>query len=93
MTTMSLTQRFIPLIDECYRTLKPGHTLTVLYNGINTLTVWHNDDVAGRSENVSSHVAKEIENHLQLLDFQIKKFRISPCAFEALARKPRVHWR
>ena len=87
----SSTQRFIDSIDELYKKLKGGESLVVIFNGVDTLTLWSNNLVAVRSEKMSALSAKEVKEHLKTLDFEIRNFRISQYAFEAIAKRPRIN--
>lgn len=68
-----------------------GKSVVVDYNGTDTISFKVAGDTVYRTNSISQDFAKEVESYLKEKNvFSFRRFKISPYAFEAYFRKPKV---
>ncbi len=66
-----------------------GQALTITFDGHSRITCYRGAKKIKTIENVTTKFAMEVQFYLEMEDFNFKRFRISPYAFEATLKKVR----
>lgn len=78
---------FLVYIDKMMNKTAPGKYFSISFNGESTITC----SISGRAERtiegIDSKYASKVEQHIKNKKIDVKKFRISPSAFEATFKR------